>query len=39
VPFVEAWRRFRLAVHEAPRMKPSPRTLWDAAAWLGVTAA
>jgi hypothetical protein len=39
VPFLEAWRRFRLAVHEAPRTKPSLRTLWDAAAWLGVTAA
>jgi hypothetical protein len=39
VPFVEAWRRFRLAVHSAPRVKPSRRTLWEAAAWLGVAAA
>ncbi len=39
VPFMEAWRRFRAAVHAAPRVKASRRTLWEAAAWLGVAAA
>ncbi len=39
LPFAEAWQRFRSAIRAAPPVPPSPRSFWEAAAWLGVAAA